>query len=95
MTAEEVEGTLARLRQSLSEPDGLHALDVSTVQSLLTLAITVYAAKAEAGEVFPAFAEGAAPAASDVCLASTQMLDAVSVEIFELALWRAWAGASD
>ncbi len=37
------------------------------------------------------FPAGEAPAASDVCLLAAQMLDAVQVEVFELALWKTWA----
>ena len=34
------------------------------------------------------------PGASEVCLAAAQLLDSASVEIFELALWKAWASGS-
>jgi hypothetical protein len=94
VTGEELERATAALRQSLSEPGYVDALDPQAVQQLLGVAVALYAAKVESAGVIPPFAPGAEPSASEVCVATSQMLDAVSVEIFELALWKSWAGGS-
>jgi hypothetical protein len=87
------ESTLEELRRASGEPGGV---DAAHVQQLLAAAVSLYAAKVELEGPLPAFSAEALPTASEVCIAATAMLDAVSVEVFELALWKTWtpAGAS-
>jgi hypothetical protein len=85
-------------------------VDPPVLQRLLAAAVTAYAARRAAGDQFSPFpvaarhtpgadghadAQATAPDASSVCLTVSAMLDAVSVEVFELAMWQAWAGATD
>ncbi len=84
------ESTLDEIRRVCAEPG---AVDAAHVQQLLAAAVSLYAAKVELEGPLSAFSAGEAPTASEVCLAATGMLDAVSVEIFELALWKTWAPA--
>lgn len=71
------------------------AVPGAALQRLLAAAVRLYAARREAGGVDspfpdPALAAAPAPNATDVCLTATDMLDAVSVEVFELAMWKTW-----
>jgi len=78
--------------------DDPRAVPADELQRLLAAAIRLYAARDEAGypiEPFPSShaappGEGM-PSATDVCLATTAMLDAVTVEVFELAMWKTWS----
>ena len=83
--------TLDELRRAVADPVGV---DAAHVQQLLAAAVSLYAAKVELEGRLPAFSGAEAPTASEVCLAATGMLDAVSVEIFALALWKSWAHSS-
>ena len=69
-------------------------LDPVLLQRLLAAAVTAYAARQVAGDQISPFPQAGVPDASSVCLAVSAMLDAVSVEVFELAMWQAWAGAT-
>ncbi len=83
-------------------------VDPTVLQRLLSAAVTAYAARRNAGDPFPPFPLAAhmtdgdnaaqvpptVPDASSVCLTVSAMLDAVSVEVFELAMWQAWSGAA-
>jgi hypothetical protein len=87
------ESTLDEIGRAVADPAGV---DAAHVQQLLAAAVSLYAAKVELEGPLPAFPPATAPTASEVCIAATGMLDAVSVEIFELALWKTWTpvGAS-
>jgi hypothetical protein len=74
--------------------DRPHDLDPALLQRLLAAAVTAYAASRVAGDQMPPFPQAGVPDASSVCLAVSAMLDAVSVEVFELAMWQAWAGVT-
>jgi hypothetical protein len=69
-------------------------LDPVLLQRLLAAAVTAYAARRVAGDQTSPFPQAGVPDASSVCLAVSAMLDAVSVEVFELAMWQAWAGVT-
>lgn len=84
-----------RLERLLTDPDSGPPLDGAELQRLLAASVRAYAALCQAAgpvDPFPpSGAEGVEPNASEVCLAATQMLEAVSVEVFELAMWKTWA----
>jgi hypothetical protein len=99
MSSADVTGRLlaeaaASLEAGLEQPGSLVDLDPEVLQRILAVAVRAYAARYEAvGDLapFPPATEGApTPNASEVCRASTLMLEAVSVEIFELAMWQTW-----
>jgi hypothetical protein len=69
-------------------------LDPVSLQRLLAAAVTAYAARRAEGDQLSPFPQAGVPDASSVCLAVSAMLDAVSVEVFELAMWQAWAGVT-
>jgi hypothetical protein len=69
-------------------------LDPVALQRLLAAAVTAYAARRVAGDQISPFLQAEVPDASSVCLTVSAMLDAVSIEVFELAMWQAWAGAT-
>jgi hypothetical protein len=61
------------------------------VQRLLAIAVKAYAARVERDGWLAPFGSLEPPSASEVCLVASQMLDALSIEVFELALWKTWA----
>ena len=61
------------------------------VQKLLALAIRLYVSNHHAGRDIPIFHEGHGVCATDVMIASTQMLKAVNVQLFELGMFQTWA----
>ena len=69
-------------------------LDPVMLQRLLAAAVTAYAARRVAGDEIPPFPQAGVPDASSVCVAVSAMLDAASIEVFELAMWQAWAGVA-
>ncbi len=86
-----LEAAVVALQRLGDEPQNV---DPALLQRLLAAVVMVYAARRNAGDQFPPFPQGAAPDASSVCVTVSPMLDAVSVEVFELAMWQAWAGAT-
>ncbi len=92
--AEEILRAIQLLETRLGQPGGLTDLDPAVVQRLNAVAVRAYAGQGATMGAPPAFPRPAGatipPAASDVCFTVTQMLDAVSVEIFELAMWKSW-----
>lgn len=70
------------------------AADPAVLQRLLACAVTAYAARRTQGDQLSPFPQAMAPDPSSVCLTVSAMLEAVSVEVFELAMWQAWAGAT-
>jgi hypothetical protein len=84
-----------RLESLLADPDSGPPLDGAELQRLLAATVCAYAALCQAAGAVdpfpPAGAGGVVPNASDVCLVATQMLEAVSVEVFELAMWKTWS----
>jgi hypothetical protein len=63
------------------------------IQAMLADAVRLYAERAaERDGALPAFPALAPMTATDVMIATTAMLKAVNVQIFELGMWQAWAG---
>jgi hypothetical protein len=82
---------VAEVVRGLAEPGWIDRVDPQLVQQLLGAAVVLYAGKVELDRgVAPFAGAGPVPTATDVCQTSTRMLDAVSVEVFELALWKSW-----
>jgi hypothetical protein len=82
------------LEAGLADPEWIGQLDPALVQRLNAVAVRAYAGQAMTVGAPPAFgSSGTAgtPTASDVCFTVTQMLGAVSVEVFELAMWQSWS----
>ena len=88
---------IAQLLRGLADPDTPARVAPRLVQRLLATAVGLYAATVDRDGPLPAFDAGGelpVPTASEVCLAAALMLEAVSVEVFELALWKSWASAA-
>ena len=84
------------VRTGLRDPlqEAATGLDDATLQRLLAAAVKLFARRLENGELSDAFAMGAGsldPTASEVCITATRMLDAVGVEVFELAMFKTWS----
>jgi hypothetical protein len=103
---EPLQTALTALHEMAADP---LSTDGVALQELLAAAVTAYAARCAAGDAIPPFPSsrptslGGDPAAakasanpdvSSVCVAVSAMLDTVSVEVFELAMWQAWTGAT-
>lgn len=81
-----------------------HGIEPSVLQQLLAAVVTAYAARRGDGDPLPPFPTAVGPTpleqdvlepdASSVCLTVSAMLNAVSVELFELAMWQAWTGTA-
>lgn len=69
--------------------EGRHdALDDEALGRLLAAAVRLYAERAQAEGAGPPFAGNITVTATDVMIATTAMLEAVDVEVFELTLWQ-------
>jgi hypothetical protein len=62
------------------------------LQEILQAAVLLFSARVQEGVMEAPFVDGRAVSATDVAIASTAMLDAVNVQVFELGLWQAWQG---
>ena len=63
------------------------------VQALLARAVKLYAERVAArDEPLAAFPPDAQITATDAVVATTAILKAVNVQVFELGMWQAWAG---
>jgi hypothetical protein len=63
------------------------------IQELLARAVKLYAERAATRETpLPAFPDGAEVTATDAVVATTAILKAVNVQLFELGMWQAWSG---
>ena len=82
------------LRQSIAYREKGEASDpppMGEVRKLLSLAIRLFASEYHAGFDEPIFPEGHGVSATDVMVASTAMLKAVNIQLFELGMWQMWA----
>ncbi|WP_181780128.1 hypothetical protein [Pseudonocardia pini] len=90
-----LDAAVLALREAAADPERTAELDPRALQALLCEAVRIYSRKLEAGEALSPFpgshGRGDTPTASEVCLTAVQMLDAVSVEVFELAMFKTWA----
>jgi hypothetical protein len=90
--AEELQATIDRLDALAgdliirAEEESLAA---ESIQKLMTIAVKVYVARRISSPELTPFT-GSVVTATDVAVATTQMLRAVNVELFELALWNGW-----
>jgi hypothetical protein len=83
---------LADATDALQRASGdLDADELGELQRLLAAAVALYASRLQAGATAGPFPAAAPPTATDVCLTVTAMLDAVSVEVFELAMFKSWS----
>ena len=64
-------------------------LSPETVQKLMTIAVKLYVARRISAPDLTPFT-GNVVTATDVAVATTQMLRSVNLELFELALWNGW-----
>jgi hypothetical protein len=65
------------------------SLSPESIQKLMTIAVKLYVARRISTPDLTPFA-GTVVTATDVAVATTQMLRAVNLELFELALWNGW-----
>ncbi len=89
-----INDALDRLEAGLTDPGWIGRLDPTLVQRLNAIAVRTYAGQGTtvgAPSAFGVAGTPETPTASDVCFAVTQMLEAVSVEVFELAMWKSWS----
>ena len=69
------------------------ALADEDVQALLAAAVRIYADRMEDREAaLAAFPPGAGITATQAMVATTAILKAVNVQLFELGMWQAWSG---
>jgi hypothetical protein len=81
--------------ESLVEDDGLRAdLDATRLQRLLAAYVRVYWAKSDRDGYVGPFPDAAStPSPTEVVVVADDMLAAVQIEPFELAMWRGWGNA--
>jgi hypothetical protein len=65
------------------------SLSPESVQKLMTIAVKLYVARRISAPDLTPFTGGVVTA-TDVAVATTQMLRSVNLELFELALWNGW-----
>ena len=65
------------------------SISPESIQKLMTIAVKVYVARRISSPDLTPFT-GTVVTATDVAVATTQMLRAVNLELFELALWNGW-----
>ncbi len=80
-----------RLATSLRIPD---SISDEALARLFAATVQTYAARAGSGTAGRPFgAGGHGVTATDVMIATTAMLHAVNVQVFELGMWQAWTGS--
>lgn len=72
--------------------DAADCVPDEALQSLMVVAVKLYAARLEVGSRLPPFAEGDVTA-TEVAVAATGMLKAVEMEVFELGMWQVWGNS--
>jgi hypothetical protein len=85
--ADEVRAACAVIA-SLRDGDALADADI---QALLGAAVRLYAACAEREPPLEAFRADAGITATEAMVATTAILRAVNVQLFELGMWQAWS----
>jgi hypothetical protein len=77
---------IASLKDSDALPEG-------DIQALLAASVRLYADRAAKSETPPAaFPADAGVTATDAMVATTAILKAVNLQLFELGMWQAWSG---
>ena len=82
-----------RVRTTLYATADLNSLGNGELQDLLALACKLYAERRQEGiqlDAFGPFQGDAGLTATDGAVTASAVLDAVSVEVFELGMWRTW-----
>src|SRR2546430_2125772 len=84
--------SIAEVREGLrrlagSEP--IEAIPNETVQSLLTMGVQLYWAKRHAGQELVPLLEDEVTA-TEVAVTTVDMVKAVQLELFEVAMWNSW-----
>jgi hypothetical protein len=74
----------------VNSPEDADLVPDKAVQRLLTAAARLYVAKVRAGSPAAAFPDEDSISATEVVIAVSRMLEAVEVEVFELAVWQNW-----
>jgi hypothetical protein len=97
-SAPQIAGAIAYLEDRLQRSDAALELpeppeeeSLEDVQKLLALAIRLYVSNYHAGREVPIFQPGNGVSATDVMIASTEMLKAVNVQLFELGMFQTWS----
>jgi hypothetical protein len=86
----DVAAVALRLRAASGDPS---LLSDEALQQLLCAAVRLYGQKIVDRQCMRAFPEGGGGVtATDVMIATTAMLHAVNVQMFELGMWQAWTG---
>lgn len=83
----------ARVVESLTATADPSTLDEAQIQDLVALGSRLYADRRSCGERFEIFGARQSEAAltpTDGAIVASAVLDAVSVEVFELGIWRTW-----
>ena len=91
-TVDELGATIARLDALAGEvlvQGNEDSVSEESTQQLLTIAVKLYVARRINSPDLAPFTGGLITA-TDVAVATTQMLKAVNLELFELALWNGW-----
>jgi hypothetical protein len=79
--------------QVFTEPRALPDLSDRELQTLLASVVKAYAQRQQDGEPFPALAPDEAEylvTGTDAVIFASALLEATSVEIFELGMWKTW-----
>jgi hypothetical protein len=82
------------LERAIDDPD--LTLPTADLQRLLAAAVRHLVAATERGEAVPPFppeGEGA-PTATEIMVATTALLAAADVELFELGMWQTWGNVN-
>lgn len=90
MSSSEVDVQVRSLRASVAALRDGGDLSECNIQQILTAAVQLYAAKVNADGAFPAVSRGTITA-TDAMIATTALLEAANVQVFELGLWQSWA----
>ena len=77
------------LEAAIEQP---HIVDDEMLQNILSLAVRLYAAKAEQGMRTPLPPDGGGVTVDDTMLTVTDLLHALNVQLFELSMWQAMSG---
>lgn len=72
--------------QDLTQPDKGELSDVD-LANVMTAAVRLYAARAEARETYPAPLQTSEVTATDVAVTVSEMIRAVNMNVFDLSLW--------
>ena len=67
------------------------AVPMEGVQKLLSAAVRLYGTQFHAGRDIPIFGQGHGVNATDAMVATTAILKAVNIQLFELGMWQMWA----